>query len=49
MGSDPSGDTWLRNNKESHPVGFNAFSSPTISALAFWEEKRHSGDESMYC
>lgn len=40
MGSDPSQDTWHRDNKESHLVGFHIFPSPAVSALAFWERKK---------
>lgn len=49
MGPDPSRDAWLRDNKESHPVGSHVFPSPAVSALAFWEEKKHAGDKSRSC
>ena len=35
VGSDPSKDTWHRDNKESHLVGFHIFPSSAVSALAF--------------
>lgn len=40
MGLDPSGDAWLRDNKESHLVGFHTLPSPTVSVLAFGEGKK---------